>query len=307
MDEQKLLERFMWLSIAASVFVIGLKLVAVGVTGSVGFLSDAIESTINLVAASVGLWAIKLAAKPADDNHNFGHARAEYFAAQVEGFLILVASVVIIITAVGRIINPQPLEQLGIGLVFSIVATAINAGVGIVLIRAGKKYRSTTLDADGRHLITDVWTTVGVIVGMALVWLTGWEILDPIVALLVGANILFTGYSLLRGAILGLLAETLPEDEVATVKSFLADYSAAHGVEFTSVRTTAAGRQRFVDLVMQVPGQWTVDKSHDHADAVEEGIAAALGGAETIIHVEPLGHPTTVGPMTPQIPPVSAD
>ncbi len=223
MYEQKLLERFMWLSIAASVFVIGLKLVAAWVTGSVGFLSDAIESTINLVAASVGLWAIKLAAKPADDNHNFGHARAEYFAAQVEGFLILVASVVIIITAVGRIINPQPLEQLGIGLVFSIVATAINAGVGIVLIRAGKKYRSTTLDADGRHLITDVWTTVGVIVGMALVWLTGWEILDPIVALLVGANILFTGYSLLRGAILGLLAETLPEDEVATVKSFLAD------------------------------------------------------------------------------------
>lgn len=298
MSEQKLLERFMWLSIAASAFVIALKIVAAVVTGSVGFFSDAVESLINLIAACVGLWAIKLAAKPADDNHNFGHARAEYLSAQVEGFLILVASVVIIIAAIGRIIEPQPLEQLGIGLAFSVVATVINAAVGFVLIRAGKKYRSTALDADGRHLITDLWTTVGVIVGMALVWLTGWEILDPIVALVVGANILFTGYSLLRGAILGLLSETLPEEEVATLKGFLADYSAANGVEFTSVRTTSAGRQRYVDLVMQVPGAWTVDRSHDHADVVEEGIAAALGDAETVINVEPLGHPTTVGPKS---------
>ncbi|WP_288865210.1 cation diffusion facilitator family transporter, partial [uncultured Corynebacterium sp.] len=267
------------------------------VTGSVGFLSDAIESGINLIAAAVGLWALKLSAKPADANHNFGHARAEYFSAQVEGSLILLASVAIIFTAIDRLINPAPVEQVGIGLAFSIVATALNGAVGIVLIRAGRKYRSTTLDADGHHLLTDVWTTVGVIVGMALVWLTGWQPLDPIVALVVGLNILFTGYNLLKGAMLGLLSEALPQEETAVVHAFLDDYAAANGVTFTSVRTAAAGRQRTVSLVMQVPGDWTVDRAHDHADAVEEGMAHALGSAETIVHVEPLGHPTRTGPL----------
>ena len=189
------------------------------------------------------------------------------------------------------------MQQLGIGLAFSIVATLLNLGVGVALIRAGKKYRSTTLNADGHHLITDVWTTVGVIVGMALVWLTGWQPLDPIVALLVGLNILFTGYKLLKGAILGLLSHTLPEDEQKVVHNFLDAYAKDNGVTFTSVRTAEAGRDRLVNLVMQVPGSWTVDHSHDHADAVEEGIAAALGGAETIVHIEPLGHPTRTGPL----------
>lgn len=296
-DEQKLLERFMWLSIGATVLTIVLKATAAWVTGSVGFLSDAIESGINLIAAAVGLWALKLSAKPADANHNFGHARAEYFSAQVEGSLILLASVAIIFTAIDRLINPAPLDQVGIGLAFSIVATALNGAVGLVLIRAGRKYRSTTLDADGHHLLTDVWTTVGVIVGMALVWLTGWQPLDPIVALTVGLNILFTGYNLLKGAMLGLLSEALPQEETAVVHAFLDDYAAANGVTFTSVRTAAAGRQRTVSLVMQVPGDWTVDRAHDHADAVEEGMAHALGSAETIVHVEPLGHPTRTGPL----------
>lgn len=296
-NEQKLLEKFMWLSIGASVVVILLKVAAAFVTGSVGFLSDAIESVINLAAACVGLWALKLAAKPADANHNFGHARAEYFSAQVEGSLILVASVAIIYTAVSRILNPMPVEQLGIGLVFSVVAAAVNAAVGFALIRAGRKYRSTTLDADGRHLITDVWTSVGVVVGMALVWLTGWDVLDPIVALIVGVNILVTGYTLLKGAVQGLLSEALPDEEVETVHAVLDAYAAAEGVKFTSVRTTAAGRDRVINLVMQVPGGWSVDHSHDHADAVEQGLAEALGGAETIVHVEPLGHPTRTGPM----------
>lgn len=287
----------MWLSIGATIVTIVLKAIAAWVTGSVGFLSDALESGINLVAAAVGLWALKLSAKPADDNHNFGHSRAEYFSAQVEGTLILIASMVIIYTAVDRLINPVPVQQLGIGLAFSIVATLLNLGVGVALIRAGKKYRSTTLNADGHHLITDVWTTVGVIVGMALVWLTGWQPLDPIVALLVGLNILFTGYKLLKGAILGLLSHTLPEDEQNVVHNFLDAYAKDNGVTFTSVRTAEAGRDRLVNLVMQVPGSWTVDHSHDHADAVEEGIAAALGGAETIVHIEPLGHPTRTGPL----------
>lgn len=297
-NEQKLLERFMWLSIGATVLTIVLKAAAAWVTGSVGFLSDAIESGINLIAAAVGLWALKLSAKPADANHNFGHARAEYFSAQVEGSLILLASVAIIFTAIDRLINPVPVEQVGIGLAFSVVATVLNGAVGVALIRAGKKYRSTTLNADGHHLLTDVWTTVGVIVGMALVWLTGWQPLDPIVALVVGLNILFTGYKLLKGAMLGLLAEALPEEETAVVHTYLEDYADANGVTFTSVRTAAAGRERTVNLVMQVPGGWTVDRAHDHADAIEAGLAEALGGAETIVHVEPLGHPTRTGPMT---------
>lgn len=289
-EEQRLLERFMWLSIAAAAITIALKITAAWVTGSVGFFSDAIESVINLVAAVVGLWALKLAAKPADANHNFGHAKAEYFSAQVEGAMILVAAIIIIVTAIGRILDPQPVDQLGIGLLFSAISTLVNLAVGLVLVRSGKKYRSSTLSADGRHLLTDVWTTVGVIVGMALVALTGWEVLDPIVALIVGANILFTGYRLLRGAMQGLLSEALPADELEVVNAFLRRFEEEHGVEFTSVRTAAFGRDRLLNIIMQVPGSWTVSQSHELADATENGLAQALGGAETTVHIEPLGH-----------------
>lgn len=289
-EEQRLLERFMWLSIAAAAITIALKVTAAWVTGSVGFFSDAIESVINLVAAVVGLWALKLAAKPADANHNFGHAKAEYFSAQVEGAMILVAAIIIIVTAIGRILDPQPVDQLGIGLLFSVISTLVNLAVGLVLVRSGKKYRSSTLSADGKHLLTDVWTTVGVIVGMALVALTGWEVLDPIVALIVGANILFTGYRLLRGAMQGLLSEALPADELEVVNAFLRRFEEEHGVEFTSVRTAAFGRDRLLNIIMQVPGSWTVSQSHELADATENGLAQALGGAETTVHIEPLGH-----------------
>lgn len=301
-NEQRLLERFMWLSIAAAAVTICLKVAAAWVTGSVGFLSDAIESLINLVAALVGLWALKLSAKPADANHNFGHAKAEYFSAQVEGAMILVAAIIIIVTAIGRILNPQPVEQLGIGLLFSVISTLVNLGVGLVLVRSGKKHRSSTLAADGKHLLTDVWTTVGVIVGMVLVGLTGWQVLDPIVALVVGANILFTGYRLLRSAMLGLLSEALPPDEVAKIREYLSGFEASHGVAFTSLRTAAFGRGRLINVTMQVPGEWTVSRSHKLADDIEEGLATTLGGAETIVHVEPLGHrdqpiPGTIAPV----------
>lgn len=295
--EQQILERFMWLSIAISVATIVLKMVAAWVTGSVGFLSDAIETVINFVAAVVGLWALKLSAKPADKNHNFGHSKAEYFSAQVEGSLILVAAVAIIYTSIDRLLNPQPLEQLGIGLLFSVAAALLNAAAGYALVRAGKRYRSITLEADGKHLLTDVLTTVGVIVGMALVALTGWEILDPIVALLVGANILLTGYKLLRSAILSLLAEALPDEELAKLNDFLDGFAAENGVAFTSVRTAAFGRERLISLVMQVPGEWTVSYAHAHADEIEAGVANTLGAAETIVHVEPMGYTTRTGPL----------
>ncbi len=296
-QEQKLLERFMWLSIAASLATIALKLAAAAVTGSVGFLSDAIESVINVVAAVVGLWALKISAKPADDNHPFGHAKAEYFSAQVEGAMIFVASIAIIYTAIERILHPQPIEQAGIGLLLSTLASVLNLAVGVALIKAGKRYRSATLDADGHHLITDVWTTVGVLVGVAVVALTGWEILDPIIALAVGVNILFTGYRLLKNSILGLLSQALPDEELELIDAFLDRFSTDTGVTFTSVRTIAFGRDRLINVVMQVPGDWTVEHSHSYADMVEEGLAKELGGAETVVHIEPLGVKTEVGPM----------
>lgn len=294
LDGPKLLERFMWLSIAASVATIVLKLVAAWVTGSVGFLSDAIESFINVVAAVVGLWALKISAKPADVNHNFGHAKAEYFSAQVEGTMILVASVAIIYTAVQRLIDPQPIEQAGVGLLLSTLAAALNLAVGVALVRAGKKHRSATLAADGRHLLTDVWTTAGVLVGIALVWLTGWEILDPLIALAVGINILVTGYTLLKNSFVSLLSEALPEDERLAIKNYLDGVEEQHAIKFTDVRTAAFGRERLVNVVMQVPGQWNVDRAHEYADMVEDGVDEAVGGARTIVHVEPLGTTTHV-------------
>ena len=294
-QEQTLLERFMWLSIAASIATIALKLAAALITGSVGFLSDAIESVINVVAAVVGLWALKISAKPADDNHPFGHAKAEYFSAQVEGAMIFVAAIAIIYTAVERILHPQPIEQAGLGLLLSTIASVLNLAVGLLLIRAGRRYRSATLDADGHHLITDVWTTVGVLVGIALVALTGWEILDPVIALAVGVNILFTGYKLLKSAILGLLNQALPREELDTIDGYLNAFAAEKGVAFTSVRAVAFGRDRLVNIVMQVPGDWSVERSHSYADLIEEGIARSLGGAETVVHIEPLGTETRVG------------
>lgn len=293
--EQKILERFMWLSIAVSIATIALKVAAAAITGSVGFYSDAIESFINLIAAAVGLWALKISAKPADEDHNFGHAKAEYFSAQVEGTMIFVAALVIIYTAVERIVHPQPIEQVGLGLLLSVLASVLNLAVGLMLIRAGKRYRSATLSADGHHLITDVWTTVGVLVGIAVVWITDWQILDPIIALAVGVNILFTGYKLLKDSVLGLLSQALPEDELKVIDDYLERFGKEQGVTFTSVRTVAFGRDRLVQLVMQVPGSWTVEASHELADAVEIGIAKELGGAETVVHIEPLGAKTHVG------------
>ncbi|WP_254868067.1 cation diffusion facilitator family transporter [Corynebacterium sp. Marseille-Q2823] len=287
--EQLLLERFMKLSIATAVATIGLKIVAAAVTGSVGFLSDALESGVNLVAAVVGFAAIKIAAKPADANHQFGHGKAEYVSALVEGAMIFVAAAMIIYTAIRRLLDPQPLEQPGLGLLLSLVASLLNLGVGLLLVRAGKQYRSATLQADGRHLLTDVWTSVGVIVGIGAVALTGWLWLDPIIAFAVGLNILWTGYKLLKESLSSLLSESLPKKEHAQLDALLNELEECHDVEFTSRRTVAAGRQRLVYLTMDVPGQWTVLHSHTIADRIEDAIDELFPGAEVFIHVEPAG------------------
>lgn len=279
----------MKLSIATAVLTIVLKVLAAMLTGSVGFLSDALESGVNLVAAVVGFIALRIAAKPADANHQFGHGKAEYVSALVEGAMIFVAAALIIYTSTLRLLNPQPLEQPGIGLALSTLASVLYLAVGLALLKAGKKYRSATLQADGHHLLTDVWTSVGVLVGIALVALTDWLWLDPIVAFAVGINILWTGYKLLKESLSSLLSESLPKEEHAELDARLTELEEEFGVLFTSRRTIASGRQRLVYLTMDVPGEWTVLAAHDIADRIEDNIDELFPGAEVFIHVEPAG------------------
>ena len=285
--EQKIIERFLLLSIAAAILTIALKSGAAILTGSVGFLSDALESGVNLIAAVVALIAIRIAAKPADANHNFGHGKSEYVSALVEGAMIFVAAALIIYTAIGRLLDPTPLEQVGVGLFLSIVATLINLGVGLALLRAGKHYRSAALNADGHHLLTDVWTTVGVVAGIAAVAITGWVWLDPVIALLVGVNILWTGYKLLKSSLSNLISEALPPGDVDVLKGVLTNFELEHGVSIEDLRTVASGRQRLVYLTMTVPGEWTVDFAHQLADDLEAAILEALPNSESMIHTEP--------------------
>ena len=288
-SEQLLLERFMKLSIATAVATIALKVIASAVTGSVGFLSDALESGVNLVAAVVGFVAIKIAAKPADANHQFGHGKAEYVSALVEGVMIFVAAAMIIYTAIRRLLDPQPLEQPGLGLLLSLVASLLNLGVGLLLVCAGRQHRSATLQADGKHLLTDVWTSVGVLLGIGAVSLTDWLWLDPVIAFAVGLNILWTGYKLLKESLSSLLSESLPKEEHAQLDALLNELEERHDVEITSRRTVASGRNRLVYLTMDVPGQWTVLHSHTVADRIEDAIDELFPGAEVFIHVEPAG------------------
>ena len=286
-SNQRLLERFIWLSIATAVATVSIKGFAAYVSNSIGLWSDAMESTVNLVAALVALWALRLSAKPADFNHDFGHGKAEYVSAAVEGTLIFVAAAVIIYSAIDRLLVPAPLEQLSLGLILSAVATVLNLGTGLLLVRAGRTHRSMTLEADGKHLLTDVWTSVGVLVGMGLVFLTGWKFLDPVIALLMGLNILFTGYRLVRRSVVGLLDGTLPPEEVAVVSDALHRVCEDPRVEITDVRTRESGRQRFVYATLTVPGSWTVKRSHVMADEVEVAIDSALPGTTTFVHIEP--------------------
>jgi cation diffusion facilitator family transporter len=283
----RLLVRLMFLSLAAALVTMALKALAAALTGSVGFLSDALESGVNLVAAIVALVALRVARRPADADHHFGHGKAEYVSALVEGAMIFVAAGVIVWTAVQRLMNPVPLEQPLVGLALTTLASGINLAVGLTLLRAGRRHRSITLVADGKHLLTDVWTSAGVLVGIALVALTGWERLDPIVALAVGVNILVTGYGLVRRSLSGLLSGSLPADDQAEVDAVLARYATEHGVVATAVRTVESGRQRFVFVDLTAPEDWTVRTAHDLADRIEADVAAALPGCTTYIHIEP--------------------
>lgn len=287
------LRRFAWLSIAAAVVTIVLKTGAYLITGSVGLLSDAVESLVNLAAAIMALFMITIAERPPDEEHAYGHTKAEYFSSGLEGALILLAAVMIVWSAIPRLINPQPLESVGIGLLVSVTASLINLGVALVLLKAGRDHRSITLEADAHHLLTDVWTSVGVIVAVALVWLTGWLILDPVIALVVAANIVWTGIKLMRRSTQGLMDSALSPDERATIEGMLDQYR-GQGIEFHALRTRQAGTRRFLSMHVLVPGEWTVQRGHALVDQIDEQIRSALPGMVVFTHLEPLGDPAAM-------------
>ena len=281
------LAKFAWMSIIVSVVVFGMKMAAWWATGSVGLLSDALESTVNIVAAVVALFALRTAMKPADAMHHFGRGKAEYFSASIEGFMILLAALIIVYTAIERIITPRDLEQIGWGLTISTVAAVINGGTALVLLRAGKLHRSPVLVADGKHLMTDVWTSVGVIVGVGLVVVTGWNRLDGIVALAVGLNIIVTGVNLLRTSTAGLMDKALSDEDHLKIVKVLTKYESDE-VKFHELQTREAGRQRFVSMHVLVPGAWTIQKGHDLSENLEADIIAELPDTIITTHVEPL-------------------
>jgi cation diffusion facilitator family transporter len=282
--------RLLWLSIAAAVATISLKVFAWSVTGSVGLLSDAAESAVNLVAAVVALLALRWAAKPADEEHAYGHAKAEYFSAGVEGSLIVVAALAIVVTAVPRLIDPEPIDDVGIGLALSTAASLVNLAVGLVLLRAGRRHRSITLEADGRHLMTDVWTSAGVIAGVAAVALTDWQRLDPIIALLVAGNIILTGSSLVRRSVGGLMDRALDPEELRRIGGVLAPFQ-REGIRFHALRTRQAGRRAFISVHVLVPRAWSVQRGHDEVERVEAALRETLPYATVFTHLEPLEDP----------------
>jgi cation diffusion facilitator family transporter len=292
--ERRYLLRFVYLSIAAAVLTLLLKYAAYVITGSVGLLSDAIESIVNVVAAVIALIALRSAAKPADSLHHFGRGKAEYLSSGIEGFMIFGAATAILVTSVPRLWNPGELEDLGFGLLITSAATVVNAVVGIVLVRVGTTHRSATLRADGHHLLTDVWTSVGVIVGVTLVLVTGWTVLDPLVAIAVAINIMVVGVRLVRESTRGLLDVALPEAETRKIVTVLAAH-AVNGVTFHGLQTREAGRDRFMSVHMLVPGQWSISEGHDAAERVEQDLREAVPDLAILTHLEPREDPRAYG------------
>ncbi|QNI70393.1 cation diffusion facilitator transporter family protein [Cyanobium sp. NS01] len=279
------------LSVGAAVSTMVIKLAAWRLTGSVGLYSDALESLVNLAAALGAFWALTLAARPADREHNYGHFKAEYFSSGLESALIVLAALLILQSAFGRLLNPQPLQQVGLGLMLSLLATALNGLVAVLLLRASRRFDSITLRADGQHLLTDVWTSLGVVVSLVLVPLTGLTVLDPLVAIAVAANILFTGWQLLRETASGLMDRSLAEPDQQRLARLLAARSGDQ-VAFHAVRTRVAGSRRFVSLHVLVPGHWSVQRGHDFCSALEHDIAAALPRSHVLTHLEPIEDPS---------------
>ncbi|MBA4186054.1 MAG: cation transporter [Acidobacteria bacterium] len=287
------LSRYVWLSVLAAVLTITLKAAAYFFTGSIGLLSDALESVINLVAALIALLIIKIAAQPPDDDHAFGHDKAEYFSSGIEGMLIFFAAFGIFYSAVPRLFAPQPLERIGIGLSITLVATLINLIVGLILIRAGRQHHSIILEADGRHLLTDVWTSVGVVLGIVVVGLTGWFALDPIIALLVALNILWTGFQLIRRSALGLMDTAVSSETQEKIEEILNSFIKEKKIDYHALRTRQSGARKFISVHILVPDDWTVQKGHDLTEEIEDEIRQAVPESTVFTHLEPLEDPSS--------------
>jgi len=291
MTRRENLSRYVWLSILAAVLTIALKAAAYFYTGSIGLLSDALESVINLIAAIIALMMIKIAVQPPDDDHAFGHDKAEYFASGIEGTLIFLAAGGIVYTAVPRLFTPQPLENVGIGLIVSLVATLINLVVGLFLIKVGKRNRSIVLEADGRHLMTDVWTSVGVVSGIVIVGLTGWLVLDAVIALIVAVNIVWTGFQLIKRSALGLMDTAISPETTREIVRVLDDYVEKKGIDYHALRTRQSGARHFISVHILVPDEWTVQKGHDLTEEIELEICRLIPESTVFTHLEPLEDP----------------
>jgi cation diffusion facilitator family transporter len=275
------------LSILAAVVTIGLKSAAYYLTGSVGLLSDAVESLVNLLAACTAYLSLVYAARPVDEDHTYGHEKIEFFSSALEGILILVAAVAIAWYAVRRLITPEPLETLGWGMALLLVAALVNAAVAWVLLRAARRHQSIVLEADGRHLLADVWTSGGVLAGLGLVWLTHVEALDPVIALLVAGNIAWTAADLLRRSFNGLMDHALPVEEQNAVRAAIEAHLGAN-MAYHALRTRRAGARRFVDFHLLVPGRTSVREAHALTGRIEDAVKATRPGLEVTVHIEPI-------------------
>ncbi len=292
------LSRFAWLSIGAALATLALKWWAWWITGSVGLLSDALEGFVNLGAALVALWALRAAVRPPDAQHPYGLSKAEYLSAGIEGTLIVVAAAGIIATALPRLLHPAPIDEPVLGLAVSFAASVINFAVALVLIRTGRRRHSITLEAGGRHLMTDVWTSAGVLAGVGLVALTGWLILDPIVAILVGMHIVWAGIGLMRRSVLGLLDTAIEGPELAEIGAIFTEYSKRYGISFHALRTRQAGARRFISFHLLVPDAWPVSQAHHLSEEIESRIRSLVPHASCDVHIEPIGDPASYDDQT---------
>jgi cation diffusion facilitator family transporter len=287
------LARFALISVAAAIITIALKSTAYALTGSVGLLSDALESVVNLVGALMAFAMLSIAARPADEDHAYGHTKAEYFSSGAEGALILVAAVSIAYTGIERLIHPKPIEQIGLGLIVSVVASLINLSVSLVLRKAGKRYNSISLTSDASHLMTDVWTSGGVLVGVGLVGLTRWQPLDSIVAILVAVNIIYTGVKIIRQSVRGLMDVSLPPEDLSKIEEILTKYRKPE-VQFHNLISRQSGATKFITVHVLVPGSWTVAKGHHLVTSIEDEIITAIDSARVVTHLESLDDPSSM-------------
>ncbi len=297
MTDRQTLTRYAWLSIGAAVATISLKLFAYWLTDSIGLLADALESLVNLAAAIMALWMLTIAARPADADHAYGHGKAEYFAGAIEGMLIILAAGGIGWTAIQRLMAPQPLDHTVAGLAVAGIATLINGAVALILLRAGRRHDSLTLEADGQHLLTDVWTSVAVVLGIGLVALTGWYMLDPLIALAVAVNIVITGIMLIRRAVLGLMDTALPAEELTAIQAALADLE-QHGCDYHALRTRQSGARRFISFHLLVPDTWNIQQAHAMAEQVEAAVREVVPNSTVFTHLEPRNDPAALADIT---------